>query len=124
IQARSAEEATRLAVEQLGVSEDKVEVEVLARTEPDMYGEGEVLIRATVRGRAPQPARGSRETRGRPRDSRTPDQRRHRGGQQRGGRSSGHQAGYSRPAAPVQPRQPSASTDQATIELETMTKDI
>lgn len=124
IQARSAEEATRLALEQLGVSEDQVDVEILARTEPDMYGEGEVLIRATVRGRAPRPARGAREQRNRPRDSRTPEQRRQRSGQGRGGRHGGQQATYSRPATPPQPRQPSAATDEETIALEGMTKDI
>lgn len=124
IQALSAEEATRLAVEQLGVSEDQVEVEVLARTEPDMYGEGEVLIRATVKGRAAPPARGSRDQRGRPRDSRTPDQRRQRtGGQPRGGRPSGNQ-GYARPTPPPAPRQPSAATDEETIALEATTKEV
>ncbi len=128
IQARSAEEATRLALEQLGVKEDQVDVEILARTEPDMYGEGEVLIRATVRGRAPQPARGSREQRGRPRDSRSSDgaQRGNasRGRQPRDGRASA-QATYSRtpPAAP-QPRRPSAATDEETVALEDLTKGI
>ncbi|CAN5518077.1 hypothetical protein BH24CHL1_BH24CHL1_02090 [soil metagenome] len=128
IQARSAEEATRLALEQLGVREDQVDVEILARTEPDMYGEGEVLIRATVRGRAPQPARGSREQRGRPRDSRStaPSGGSQRGGQPRGGRPAG-QAAHSRsasPPPPPQPRRPSASTDEETIALEDMTKGI
>ena len=125
IQARSVEEATRLALEQLGVKEDQVDVEVLARTEPDMYGEGEVLIRATVRGRAPQPARGSRDQRGRPRDVRAPNTGAQRGGQPRSGRSAG-QATYSRPASPPppQPRRPSASTDEETIALEDMTKGI
>ena len=124
IQARSAEEATRLALEQLGVTEDQVDVEVLARTEPDMYGEGEVLIRATVRGRAPRPAQGSREQRGRSRDARAPEQRRQRGGQTQGGRNSGNRATYTRPAAPPQPRRPSAATDEETIELETSTKEV
>lgn len=118
IQARSAEEATRLALEQLGVTEDRVDVEILARTEPDMYGEGEVLIRVTVRGRAPQPARGTRDQRGRSRDTRPT-------GQQRGRQSrAGRQATYTRPATPPQPRQPSVATDEVTIALEATTKEI
>lgn len=122
IQARSAEEATRLAVEQLGVSQDKVEIEILARTEPDMYGEGEVLIRATVRGRAPQPPRGSRDRRGGQREPRQGGQQRQRGRHGRGGRSAGAPA-MSRPTPPA-PRQPSASTDEDTIALEATAKDV
>jgi spoIIIJ-associated protein len=122
IQARSAEEATRLALEQLGVTEDQVQVEVLARTEPDMYGEGEVLIRATVKGRAAQPARGAREQRSRPREDRPQDGRRQR--QARGGQQSGTRANYTRPSTPPPPRQPSASTDDETIALEAATKEI
>ena len=124
IQARSAEEATRLALEQLGVTEDQVEVQVLATTEPDMYGEGEVLIRATVRGRSAQPARGAREQRGRPRDGRPQDSRRQRSAQPARGRSSAASQGMSRPAAPPHPRQPSAATDEETIALEGATKDV
>jgi spoIIIJ-associated protein len=126
IQARSAEEATRLALEQLGVTEDKVDVEILARTEPDMYGEGEVLIRATVRGRTAQPARGSRDQRGgRQRDARSQEGRRQRSGTARpGGRQSGPQSGQPRTAPPPAPRQPSAATDEETIALETSTKEV
>lgn len=124
IQARSAEEATRLALEQLGAKEDQVDVEVLARTEPDMYGEGEVLIRATVRGRTPQPARGSRDARGgRSRESRGASNTQ-RGGGQRGNRPGG-QPQYQRAAAPPpQPRRPSAATDEEHIALEARSKDI
>jgi len=122
IQARSAEEATRLALEQLGVTEDQVQVEVLARTEPDMYGEGEVLIRATVKGRAAQPARGARDQRGRQRDDRPQDGRRQRQG--RGGQQAANRGNYSRPSTPPPPRQPSAATDDETIALESSTKEI
>lgn len=121
IQARSAEEATRLALEQLGVTEDQVTVEVLARTEPDMYGEGEVLIRATVKGRAPQPVRGARDQRGKPRDGRPQDSRRQRPAPE--GRNQ-RRPQASRPAPPPQPRQPSAATDDATIALENHTKEV
>lgn len=120
IQARSAEEATRLALEQLGVTEDQVDIDILARTEPDMYGDGEVLIRATVRGRsAPAPQRG-RQREGRPQDGR-------RQGQGRPGQGRGRQnrsADYSRPSAPPTPRTPSAATDEETIALEATSKDV
>jgi spoIIIJ-associated protein len=117
IQARSAEEATRLALEQLGVSEDKVDVEILARTEPDMYGEGEVLIRATIRGRAAPQAQRGRQREGRPQDG-----RRQRSGQ---GRSRPPRStDFARPSAPPAPRTPSAATDEETIALENASKEV
>jgi spoIIIJ-associated protein len=59
IQARSAEEAIRLALEQLGCTREQVEVQILAETEDDIYGEGEVLVRVSMRGATTQP-RGDR----------------------------------------------------------------
>lgn len=59
IQARSAEEAIRLALEQLGCTREQVDVQVLAETEDDIYGEGEVLVRVAMRGTTAQP-RGDR----------------------------------------------------------------
>jgi spoIIIJ-associated protein len=53
IQARSVDEAVRLALEQLGRSEDEVDVEVLVDADPD--NEGEALVRVTTRGAAAQP---------------------------------------------------------------------
>ena len=60
IQAVSVDEAVRLALEQLGRSEDEVDIEVLA--EPSAVGgpeEEEALVRVTVRGYASQPTRGA-----------------------------------------------------------------
>jgi spoIIIJ-associated protein len=53
IQARSVDEAVRLALEQLGLSEDDVDVEVLVDADPD--NEGEALVRVTAHGAAEQP---------------------------------------------------------------------
>lgn len=53
IQARSVEEAVRLALEQLGRSEDEVDVEVLVDADPG--NEGEALVRVTAKGHAAQP---------------------------------------------------------------------
>ncbi len=122
IQARSAEEATRLALEQLNVTRDQVDIEILARTEPDMYGDGETLIRATVRGRSAPPAARSRQREGRPQDGRR---------QPRSGQGQGHGRGrparsadYARPSTPPAPRTPSAATDEETIALETTSKEV
>jgi spoIIIJ-associated protein len=53
IQARSVEEAVRLALEQLGRPEDEVDVEVLVDADPE--NDGEALVRVTARGHASQP---------------------------------------------------------------------
>ncbi len=56
IQARTREEATELALEQLGVTADEVDVQVLAEHHDDFYGDGEVLIRVSLKrkgGNAP-----------------------------------------------------------------------
>lgn len=53
IQARSVDEAVRLALEQLGLTEDEVDVEVLVDADP--ANEGEALVRVTAQGRAEQP---------------------------------------------------------------------
>jgi spoIIIJ-associated protein len=53
IQARSVEEAVRLALEQLGRTEDEVDVEVLVDADP--ANEGEALVRVTAHGAASQP---------------------------------------------------------------------
>lgn len=61
IQARSRDEALRLALEQLGARAEDVTVEVLAEIENDFYGDGEVLLRVTRKG-----------SRGRPQPQATP----------------------------------------------------
>lgn len=53
IQAYSVEEATRLALEQLGLSPDDVEIEILSDAGPDE--DAEALVRVTARGMASQP---------------------------------------------------------------------
>lgn len=58
IQARSRDEALRLALEQLGAKAEDVTVEVLAEIENDFYGDGEVLLRVSrkgARGQVQQP---------------------------------------------------------------------
>src|SRR5690242_21334325 len=53
IQAYSVDEAVRLALEQLGLGEDDVDIEILSEAGPD---EGdEALVRVTAKGMASQP---------------------------------------------------------------------
>jgi spoIIIJ-associated protein len=52
IQAWSVEEAVRLALEQLGLTEDEVDIEILSEAGPD---DAEALVRVTARGHASQP---------------------------------------------------------------------
>lgn len=143
IQARSAEEAIRLALEQLGCTREQVEVQILAETEDDIYGEGEVLVRVAMRGAAAQ-TRGDRsqprnqgtqsgyqQGRGggrgqrtlsdaRPRDSRGP--RTWQGGQRRPGHGS--VSGVPRQPQPVRDRQPSQASDEKTQAVEALAKEV
>lgn len=85
IQARSVEEAVRLALEQLGRSRDQVKVEVLA-TDP---GGDEVLVRVTTTDSGGSPNRANEEISPRPRQGQGYGDRRPQGGQ-------GGQGGYQR----------------------------
>lgn len=58
IAAYSIEEATRLALEQLGLGEDEVDIEVLSDAGPDE--DAEALVRVTAKGMASQPIPSAR----------------------------------------------------------------
>lgn len=62
IQARTREEATELALEQLGAKPEDVTVEVLAEIEDDFYGDGEILIRVSLKNAAPPPSTTPRQS--------------------------------------------------------------
>lgn len=53
IQAYSVEEATRLALEELGLTSDEVDIEILSDAGPDE--DAEALVRVTAKGMASQP---------------------------------------------------------------------
>src|SRR4051812_46207831 len=57
IQAYSVEEAIRLALEQLGLSRDQVDIEVLSDAGPDE--DAEALVRVTAKGMASQPVQSA-----------------------------------------------------------------
>ena len=61
IQAYSVEEALRLALEQLDLSEDQVDIEVLSDAGPDE--DAEALVRVTAKGMASQPVPSSNQRR-------------------------------------------------------------
>jgi spoIIIJ-associated protein len=141
IQARSAEEAIRLALEQLGCTREQVDVQILAETEDDIYGEGEVLVRVAMRGSASQPRgdrsqpRGGQPSRGggrgprtlsdaRPRDSRAPRSWQGGGGQRHRQPSHGSVSGVPRQPQPVRDRQPSQASDEKTQAVEALAKSV
>jgi len=62
IQAYSVEEAVRLALEQLELSEDQVDIEVLSDAGPDE--DAEALVRVTAKGMASQPVPSGRASSG------------------------------------------------------------
>lgn len=153
IQARSVEEAVRLALEQLGCTRDQVDVQVLAETEDDIYGEGEVLVRVQTRRGVAPPPRGERPYApqrdrqsgqgnyqrpgqqrppgdGRPRDSRPPRSWNQGQSGQPGQRQRGswgqQQPRYAAPQTrqPVAPRQPSQASDERTRALEELGKQV
>jgi spoIIIJ-associated protein len=76
IQAYSVEEAVRLALEQLGLTESQVDIEVLSDAGPDE--DEEALVRVTAKGMASQPVpsgRSSAESRRQPGPRRAPGDR-------------------------------------------------
>src|SRR5436190_20028188 len=75
IQAYSVEEAVRLALEQLGLDESDVDIEILSYAGPD---EGdEALVRVTAKGMASQPVpRAGRSQPATPRAGAEPHERR------------------------------------------------
>jgi spoIIIJ-associated protein len=73
IQAYSVEEAVRLALEQLGLPEDAVDIEVLSDAGPDE--DAEALVRVTAKGMASQPTPSAPGTRRAPGPRRVPGDR-------------------------------------------------
>jgi spoIIIJ-associated protein len=73
IQAYSVEEAIRLALEQLGLARDAVDIEVLSDAGPDE--DAEALVRVTAKGMASQPVPSSGAARRSPGPRRVPGDR-------------------------------------------------
>jgi spoIIIJ-associated protein len=94
IQAWSVDEAVRLALEQLGLGEDQVDIEILSDAGPD--DDAEALVRVTARGMASQPTSsaagrpGGRDGRAPGRPGRDGDRGRRSHGDRPSGRGGGH----------------------------------
>jgi spoIIIJ-associated protein len=73
IQAYSVEEAIRLALEQLGLGRDAVDIEVLSDAGPDE--DAEALVRVTAKGKASQPVQSAGGVRRAPGPRRVPGDR-------------------------------------------------
>jgi spoIIIJ-associated protein len=123
IQAYSVEEAVRLALEQLELSEDQVDIEVLSDAGPDE--DAEALVRVTAKGMASQPvpsgARGGsveRAPRRQPGPRRAPgDRPSSRGTPPRGGGDGPAMAPYTRRPPIDRPE-----TDDETVAKEIVTE--
>jgi spoIIIJ-associated protein len=72
IQAYSVDEAIRLALEELGLGEDAVDIEILSEAGPD---DAEALVRVTAKGMASQPVPSSGSARRAPGPRRVPGDR-------------------------------------------------
>jgi spoIIIJ-associated protein len=132
IQAYSVEEATRLALEELGLTTDEVDIEVLSDAGPDE--DAEALVRVTAKGMASQPIPKAQQT---PRPAPPtaggpPREREDRGGRQRqhgnrGGNDTSWLGGRSgpddRPSRRGTPPQRAAS-DRVDAEDELVAKDL
>ena len=107
IQAYSVEEAVRLALEQLELGEDDVDIEILSDAGPD---EGdEALVRVTAKGMASQPVpRGNRGSAAPPRTGGQPQGRERRppGPRRVPGDRPSSRVAPPRPAAAPRPRDP------------------
>lgn len=111
IQARSRDEAFRLALEQLNAKAEDVETEILEEIEDDYYGEGEVLLRVWLRDAGKAAAGTGQQER---RQQKPARQRRERQ------RPRTRQAARSQP----EPRRPSTVSDEQLREYESQAKEI
>lgn len=114
IQAVSVDEAVRLALEQLELTRDEVDIEVLSEEGPDE--DAEALVRVTAKGQASQPVPGE----GRSRRNR----RRGRGGEGNRDWLSGRRDPGDRPSRRGTPPPATGSADRVDAEQEQVAKDI
>jgi len=128
IQAYSVDEAVRLALEELGMTRDDVEIEILSDEGPDE--DAEALVRVTARGQASQPVPGSAGTATRApregdRESGGGTRRRGRGGNAGGqGWLGGRTSPGDRPSRRGAPPPESAVVDRVDAEHERVAKEI
>jgi spoIIIJ-associated protein len=132
IQAYSVDEAVRLALEELGLTRDEVEIEILSDEGPDE--DSEALVRVTARGQASQPVPGAGAAAasvasGAPREgARRGSRRRGHGGSGGNGRGNdwlgGRTSPQDRPSRRGAPPTEAAVIDRADAEQERVAKEI
>jgi spoIIIJ-associated protein len=120
IQAYSVDEAVRLALEELGLTRDDVEIEILSDEGPDE--DAEALVRVTARGQASQPVPGSAGPPARDAAGRT--RRRGRGGDGASGWLGGRTSPGDRPSRRGTPPPEAAVIERVDAEHERVAKDI
>lgn len=130
IQAYSVEEATRLALEELGLTHDQVDIEILSDAGPDE--DAEALVRVTAKGMASQPIPKAQQQAAqtgapqRDRDRSARPRNRGRGGQEGGNDRdwlSGRSGPGDRPSRRGAPPQRAAS-DRVATEDEIVARDV
>ena len=123
IQAVSVEDAVRLALEQLELTEADVDIEILSEEGPDE--DAEALVRVTAKGMASQPIPGQKATE-EGRSSR--NRRRGRGGRGEGGNNRDWLGGRTPGDRPSRRGQPPADNgvprDRVDAEQEAIAKEI
>ncbi|HWK79285.1 MAG TPA: RNA-binding cell elongation regulator Jag/EloR [Thermomicrobiales bacterium] len=127
IQAYSVDEAVRLALEQLALPEDAVDIEILSDAGPDE--DAEALVRVTAKGHASQPvpsAKGATAHGGEHRDRGDRPRRRGRGGRGSGTGSGGNSllGGRAPGDRPSQRGTPPRPVDRADAEDERVAKEV
>ena len=132
IQAYSVDEAVRLALEELGLTKDQVDIEILSDAGPDE--DAEALVRVTAQGMASQPVPGAAGSTDRARDpghAHGGESRSERGGRSRrrgrGGENADWRAGRTGPGdRPSQRGTPPrrAAADRADAADEVIAKEV
>ncbi|MGN6033133.1 MAG: Jag N-terminal domain-containing protein, partial [Thermomicrobiales bacterium] len=125
IQAYSVDEAVRLALEQLALPEDAVDIEILSDAGPDE--DAEALVRVTAKGHASQPtpsAKGATAHGGEHRDRGDRPRRRGRGGRGSGGGGTNLLGGRAPGDRPSQRGTPPRPVDRADAEDERVAKEV
>ena len=130
IQAYSVEEAVRLALEQLALPEEAVDIEILSDAGPDE--DAEALVRVTAKGHASQPVASSggsgsatASSGGDPRDRGDRPRRRGRAGRGNGGEAPGLYGGRTSPGdRPSQRGTPPRPVDRVDADDELVAKEV
>lgn len=123
IQAVSVDEAVRLALAELGLTRDDVDIEILSEEGPDE--DAEALVRVTAKGQASQPVPGARRANGgQGQEAPRRNRRRGRGGNEGTGWLGGRTSPGDRPSRRGTPPVGNGASDRVDAEHEQAAKEI